>query len=225
MDKADDNFLKDVTGVVHVGANSGQERDQYEALGLAVIWVEAIAEVYDDLVRNISSYRKQKAFCQLLADKDGLVFEFNVANNSGASSSIFEFWQHKDIWPQVDFVSRRPLKSLRLDTLLNREKIDASKYAALVMDVQGAELLVLKGAGNMLRKFRYVKAEAADFESYKDCAKLQDLRDYLRPYGFKEISRKSFAKHPAGGEYWDVVWQRKDADLFQRARNWFLGRC
>lgn len=70
------------------------------------------------------------------------------------------------------------------------------------MDVQGAEWLVLKGAGQMLGAFRFVKAEAADFESYINCARLDDLHQDLEPLGYKEIRRQSFAKHPAGGTYW-----------------------
>jgi hypothetical protein len=100
------------------------------------------------------------------------------------------------------------LRSVRLDTLFRREGLSADDYSALVMDVQGAELLVLKGAGRMLSQFRFVKAEAADFESYVGCAKLADLSKYLEPLGFMEISREAFASHPDGGKYWDVVWER-----------------
>ena len=41
-----DDFLRDVTGVVHVGANTGQERDKYARHGLSVIWVEPIPDIY-----------------------------------------------------------------------------------------------------------------------------------------------------------------------------------
>ena len=78
------------------------------------------------------------------------------------------------------------MRSSRLDSLFVSKGIQPSDYPALVMDVQGAELLVLKGAGQMLGEFRFVKAEAADFESYIDCAKLEDLRQYLEPWGFRE---------------------------------------
>jgi hypothetical protein len=61
----------------------------------------------------------------------------------------------------------------------------------------------------MLSQFRFVKAEAADFESYVGCAKLADLSKYLEPLGFMEISREAFASHPDGGQYWDVVWERR----------------
>ena len=184
------SFLAKVRGVVHVGANSGQERDEYFALGLSVIWVEAIEEVFGQLLTNIKNYQNQGAFCALLSDQDDAEYQFHVANNEGASSSIFQFGQHRDIWPHVDFLSSRPLRSVRLDTLFRREGLSADYYSALVMDVQGAELLVLKGAGRLLSQFRFVKAEAADFESYVGCAKLADLSQYLELLGFKRSAGK-----------------------------------
>ncbi len=217
MDIQDDSFLHRVRGVVHVGANSGQERDVYRDLGLRVLWIEAINEVFDELVRNIAGDPKQKPLCALLTDRDGAEYQFHIANNNGASSSIYQFGECLDIWPELSYLSTRTLRSIRLDSLFRREGIRPSNYPALVMDVQGAELLVL-GAGQMLGEFRFIKAEAADFESYVDCAKLDDLQQYLEPWGFKEIGRHPFATHPSRGTYWDVVWERPTKSILEQVR-------
>jgi FkbM family methyltransferase len=118
--------------------------------GLRVLWVEPIAEIYDELVRNIANYPKQKAACAFLTDRDGQDPEFYVANNHGASSSIFQLSQHADIWPEVGFTGSRMLRSTRLDTLLGHENISPASYQTLVIDVQSAELSVIKGAGELL---------------------------------------------------------------------------
>jgi hypothetical protein len=68
--------------------------------------------------------------------------------------------------------------------------------------------LVLKGAGRMLSQFRFVKAEAADFESYVGCAKLADLSKFWSRSGSWRSAEEAFASHPDGGQYWDVVWER-----------------
>lgn len=204
-----DDFLGKVSGVLHIGANTGQERDIYRARGLDVLWIEPIPDVFEELVKNISDYPRQKALCALLSDQDSMEYPFHIANNRGASSSIFLFGQHRDIWPDVDYVATQYLVSTRLDTLLQRENVLPSAYPAMVIDVQGAELLVLKGAGQTLREFRFIKAEAADFECYVNAAKLDDLQRYLNPMGFAEISRHKFATHPKGSAYWDVVWEHK----------------
>ena len=96
-----DAFLKHSNGVIHIGANAGQERDQYASLGLPVIWVEPIPEVFEALRSNISSCPNQKALRYLITDEDGKEYDFHVANNNGASSSILEFARHGEIWPEI----------------------------------------------------------------------------------------------------------------------------
>src|SRR5262245_63919006 len=95
-------FLKHVRGVVHIGANTGQERDIY--YDLPVLWVEPLEEAFTALQKNIAGYPKQQAYRYLLTDKDGIEYDFGVANNGGQSSSIFDFHLHKEIWPQVGYV-------------------------------------------------------------------------------------------------------------------------
>ncbi|GMR17054.1 MAG: hypothetical protein BMS9Abin32_108 [Gammaproteobacteria bacterium] len=56
-----DRFLRFAGGVVHVGANSGQERDLYALFDLPVLWVEPIAEVFRELQANIAGYPQQRA--------------------------------------------------------------------------------------------------------------------------------------------------------------------
>ena len=97
IEMQNDSFLRRVPGVVHVGANSGQERDVYRDLGLRVLWIEAINEVFDELVRNIAGHPKQKSLCALLTDRDGAEYQFHIASNSGASSSIYQFGECLDI--------------------------------------------------------------------------------------------------------------------------------
>ena len=71
--------------------------------------------------------------------------QLNIANNSGLSSSIFDLKLHKDIWPELDFVDHVKMVSETLDGLVEREVIPP-QIDALVVDTQGSELLVLRGA-------------------------------------------------------------------------------
>jgi len=77
------------------------------------------------------------------------------------------------------------------------------------MDTQGSELLVLKGGLSLLKNFQYIKTEAADFESYKGCCLINDLSKFLNKLGFKEIKRIKFATRKKGGNYFDVLYERK----------------
>ncbi len=203
------SFLRDVSGVLHVGANLGQERFRYAKYDVDVIWIEPIFDTFTKLKQNVESFPRQQAFNYLITDKNNESIAFNIANNSGESSSIFEFGCHKDIWPQVEYTHTIDLNSITLKTFISQEKIEIEKYDALVIDTQGAELLVLKGAKQeILQYFKYIKVEAADFEAYRGGCQLEDIKIFLETRGFKEFSRAVLAPRDQGGAYYDVVFKR-----------------
>jgi FkbM family methyltransferase len=209
LEKNPDKLLKKIKGIVHVGANTGQEIPVYAKHGLSVIWIEPIPEVFDSLKANLSGVQKQIAIKALVTDVDNAEYEFHLANNNGASSSILELNLHHDIWPDVSFKKTIKLYSKTLSSLMRDNNIDVAQYDMLVMDTQGSELLVLKGALPILQNFAYIKTEVPDFESYKDCCQLSDLQSFLNQQGFVEFSRHQFATHPSGGNYYDIVYKKK----------------
>jgi 2-O-methyltransferase len=203
-----DRFLRSARGVVHVGANVGQERELYERHALNVLWIEPIPEVFAKLKANVAGFRRQRALECLVTDRDDAWYEFHVANNQGESSSILALKDHKDVWPKVEFTRTIKLRSATLATLLARERIDLADYDALVMDTQGSELSVLHGAEPVLGQFKFIKTEVPDFEAYEGCAQLEDVERFVTGHGFTELSRNAFARHPGGGRYYDVVYRR-----------------
>lgn len=207
--KNPDSFLTKAKGVIHIGANEGQERDEYAKRKLNVIWIEPIPEVFATLQKNIKGYPNQKAYQALITDKDNAEYIFHIANNQGASSSIFDLKLHKEIWPEVTYKKAINLKSITLSTLIKQESIDLNDYDSLVIDTQGAELLVLKGAEDILRAFNFIKAELPDFEAYEGCSKLAEVSEFLEKRGFEESIRAKFAEHPNGGAYYEVLYVKK----------------
>jgi FkbM family methyltransferase len=203
-----DRFFQEISGVIHVGANTGQERGLYERYGLRVIWIEPIPEVFETQKANLEGLHRQRALENLVTDRDDAEYQFHIANNNGASSSILDLKQHKDIWPTVAYAKTITLKSVTLATLLQRERIDPTEYDALIMDTQGSELLVLKGADPVLHNFKYIKTEVPDFESYEGCCQLLDIDSFLTRHGYKEFSRNKFANRAEGGSYYDIVYRR-----------------
>ncbi len=209
LSKNQDKFLKEVSGVVHVGANLGQERELYSKHGLSVVWIEPIPEIFNQLKANLQGYKNQLAYQALVTDVEDKEYEFHVANNSGASSSILELKEHKDIWPEVNFTKTISLRSITLVSLFEKEKIDGSKYQALIMDTQGSELLVLRGSLPILNKFKFIKVEVPDFESYEGCCQLSDINKFMIEQGYKEFSRNKFASRAEGGNYFDIVYKKQ----------------
>ena len=202
------SFLRRVSGVIHVGANLGQERTLYGKYDLNVIWIEPIPDVYQKLKQNLENFPKQQAFQRLITDRDDAGYAFHISNNNGKSSSIFDLDLHKEIWPTVSYQESISLKSVTLASFAQKEGVDMSRYDALVIDTQGSELLVLKGAATLLPNFRYIKAEAADFESYAGCCKVEDIDSLLLRFGFVKRRQDRFASKDGIGSYYDVLYKR-----------------
>jgi|SRR5688572_17520956 len=204
-----DQALRNARGVIHIGANTGQERDIYDRHDLAVLWVEPIPTVFATLTQNTASFPKQRCLNALVADTDGREFTLNIASNDGASSSILELADHRDIWPDIHYVDAIRLHSITLPTLLRSAGLVAEQYDILTLDTQGSELLILKGAAPLLREFAFIRAEAADFESYVGCAKRHEITDFLDGYGFKEWVVEAFAgtESRSGGNYYDILYR------------------
>ena len=207
--KNPNRFLTFVSGVVHVGASSGQERKLYKHHGLRVAWVEPIPEIFAQLQENIKDFPDQQAFEALVTDVDGKEYEFNISSNKGQSSSILNLKEHKDIWPDVEYTTSIQIKSKTLPTLFAEHNVNPSQYQALIMDTQGSELLVLQGAVPILQNFEFIKTEVPDFESYEGCCQLKDIESFMQQQGYKELSRHAFATRDEGGSYYDIVYRKK----------------
>jgi FkbM family methyltransferase len=205
-----DSFLRRVPGVIHVGANTGQEREVYASHGLNVLWVEPIPTTFEILVSNITTLSNQRACRYLLTNRDGMEVNLHVANNDGQSSSILGLAKHRALWPDVDYTHDIKMTSITLERLIELEGVDLNKYGALVLDTQGSELMVLEGGRSVLRSFRFVKTEVADFEAYAGCCQLSELTDFMKSRGFSLTWKYDFAARTGVGSYYDVLFKRLD---------------
>lgn len=175
-------------GVFHVGANMAQEAEEYRNGGvIRTIWIEAIPDIYNILVANLSaSYQNWKAFNECVSDVDGQIVDFRITDNEGASSSMLEFAKvlDKDHYPQINIVRTIKCVTKKLDTLILENKIDVGEYDFLCMDLQGAELLALKGMKDNLHKVNFAYLEVNRDELYTNCARVEQIDEFLLEYGF-----------------------------------------
>ena len=203
-----DDYLKNISGVIHIGANLGQERTLYNHYGLRVLWIEPIPEIFEKLQKNVKNFKYQRALCELITDIDSQEYEFHIANNDGQSSSILDFKQHKEVWPNIAFTRSIHLQSTTLTTLIKEKGIVLKDYQMLSMDTQGSELLILRGCRSIVKNFRYIQTEASDFEPYEGGCQLREIEEFMTEEGFSEMVRSELATHDSGGKHYDVVYQR-----------------
>ena len=152
-------MMKNLKGIIHVGANLGQERDYYAEHGLNVLWIEPIPWIFEKLKKVISGYPNQQALSYLVLDKDGDLTTLHIASNEGASSSVMDLALHQSLWPSVHFTKDIQIQSYKLDTIIEKERINIACYDGIVLDTQGSELLVLTGAQHILTNMRMISIE------------------------------------------------------------------
>lgn len=167
-------------GVLHIGAHVGQEASTYATAGKKVLWVEAIPDVHKALVANLTPFSDQRSLNALLGDEEKLV-TFHLAENRGESSSLFQFSKSSRFGVRMSGVLQ--LQMRRLDSILTPRDIRES-YSHWVVDVQGAELLVLKGAGLLLNECISLDVEVSTYETYEGGAQLDQITKHLVEFGF-----------------------------------------
>jgi FkbM family methyltransferase len=172
-----------INGVVHCGANEGQERETYSKLvNGEVIWIEAIDDIFEKLKENIAPYKNQKAIKCCLGNEDGKNVVFNISNNESQSSSMLNLKHHEVIHPEVHYVDHVVMETKRFDTLMLILERNITKLNFLNLDLQGAELIALNGFGKYLKQFDYILTEVNKKEVYEGCALIEDLDSYLSDY-------------------------------------------
>jgi FkbM family methyltransferase len=179
-----ENFLQSVTGIIHIGGHAGQEASFYSSIKKNVIWVEAVPVYFQELKVNISNYPNQRAINCLLGDRNADDVLFNIASNNGGSSSIYDFDAEHN-FTDVSMTSQIRLTMKRLDSILTNNEIE--NFGHWVLDVQGAELGVLQGSGNLLSNCRSIYVEVSRRAVYQGGTKWEDLDNFLESKGFTSL--------------------------------------
>jgi FkbM family methyltransferase len=181
------------SGVIHVGAHAAEESSDYRTHNWApVIWVEANPHLIHRLREVVA--KEDTVICAALWDENQVPIEFNIATN-GESSSLLQPALHLEEYPEIHFESQMTLQTSRLDSLLT----EIPNF--LNIDVQGAELRVLRGMGKLIDSLDYIYTEVNEAELYVNCAKLNDLEKFLEIAGFKRLCLRRYGRSGWGDAF------------------------
>lgn len=174
-------------GVLHCGANIGEEAEAYKNAGAEkVVWVEANPEIYKTLCSNIEKYPNHVALNHCISDRNDQEVTFHIANNGGQSSSFLEFGTHARNHPTVKYIDHIQLKTKRLDSM----DIDFEGLDFFAADLQGVELFALKGLGENLKQFKWVYLEVNREQVYLGNALVGEIDQYLKGFGLRPRAEK-----------------------------------
>lgn len=174
-------------GIIHIGSHLLEERNDYLSSGIEnIIWVEANTKIYSKIKNSIKLNKKEKIYNFVITNEDEKLYNFYITNN-GQSSSIFELDLHKKYYPDIYVTEIIQIKSKRMDTLINENKLDITNYNFINLDIQGAELLALKSFGDMLKKIEFIYTEINTNSIYQKCPLINEIDNYLNNFDFKRV--------------------------------------
>jgi FkbM family methyltransferase len=171
--------------VLHIGAHNGEEAKDYRAMGVqTVVFVEAIPQIFERLTRTLESYPEYRGICAVCSDVTGAPIDFHVSSNDAGSSSFLGLGNHAKLYPRIHYVETLKLTSTTADDLAAAHCADVA-FDTLVLDTQGAELHVLRGATSVLGQITSLVAEVSEEPLYEGGCAFEEVIAFVRPFGLR----------------------------------------
>ncbi len=195
LDQLIEKYKMDIRGIYHVGAHHGQEYEVYKKYGIKnIIFFEPVYRTFKILEARL--YGEPVTLVNAaLSNQKGRAKMFLEKQNEGQSSSLLKSKLHSDFYPHITFEEETEVDVLTLDEYMKGAEVD--KYNFLSLDTQGSELMVLQGAREVLNHVDYIMTEVNSAELYEGCAQIEQLDEFLKPYGFERVET-----YWVPGKYW-----------------------
>lgn len=215
----------EIRGVIHVGAHEGGETVNYVKNNIRnVELIEANPIRFRNLKESITTgryctwcspltyeyfepdqaeiLREYKIHNYAITDQESGTIKLNLSNYDGGSDSIYKLneWGTNSSWAPYQHVDEIEVPTTTLDKIIQ----DKTKYNVLNIDVEGAELLVLRGAIELLNTIDAIILEAQDKLRFEGSCTRDQITAFLESKGF-ELK----AYNDTGKQWGDCLYVKK----------------
>lgn len=196
--------LTPVDGVVHVGAHEGQEVDAYVARGASLV---VLVEPNPDACRVLRERYRDRPEVRVIeaaafdAERPVKLLVHTSRGGSTEPASVLALGRFKEIVPTLETPTEIEVEAAPLDVLLAREGLEPERFQLLNVDVQGAELHVLRGAERLLAAVSAVLAEVHVVELYAGGADEQAVDACLADRGFRRLDAEYHELYDESGSF------------------------
>ena len=137
--------------------------------------------------------------------------------NPGASS----LFRASGKYPLENYIQEEiTVNSTRMDSFMEQNGV--KEIDILWVDVQGAELAVLKSAAKYLKNVKVIHTEVEFFEIYQGQPLFETLKTYLNQQGFYAVQFTTFGKYAADCIFVNKKYLTKKQDILSRCTNQYL---
>lgn len=182
-------------GVIHVGANDGEEFTYYAAMGIKnLVGFEPLhtpfkkfQKDYPDVLKFEVGWGNENAKCEINVTENDKASSLlmTVPTDDWTTHPVFKDWNMGQ-WP---IVGKDIIEIVKYeDWWLKNQPYDNWDYNFLNMDVQGVELEALEGMGAQLDFFDAVVLELSAEPVYVGEAPAQEVSDWMEARGFERVS-------------------------------------
>jgi len=177
-------FLPNNPIIIEAGAHQGRN-----TIEMSNFWPDAIihafepTEIYEQLVQNTEAYPNIYTYNQALDI---------VSTSKKMYACIGKYTQLSSLYKPTEYFTKNPkfafkeitISTITLDKWAEHNKI--SEIDLIWLDTQGAELNILKGGPEILKKVKLLFLEANMVERYEDAPLYNELKDWLLEHNFQE---------------------------------------
>lgn len=181
--KLKEKYNFNIEGAIHIGGHWGEEHDLYKKMNVEnIIYFEPLSTNFENLERKVNG----EGICirKALGSHKGEIKMFVETHNQGQSSSILRPKLHLQQYPHITFDNE---EMVEIDLLDDISQVKEKRYNFINIDVQGYELEVFKGAKETLKNIDVIISEVNRAEVYENCPMVEELDNFLAPYGFIRV--------------------------------------
>ena len=165
---------------------------------LAELWPEGsvysfepVPELSNRVRAATAEYKNVHVFELALSDKVGeakfYVSEFaDKPDFPSESSSLLPPTGHEKIFPNIKFKKEITVKTTTMDSWAQQNGVDRIDF--LYLDIQGAELMTVKGSPRLMKTVKVIMTEVESVELYTGQGLYGQLKAWLEQHGFQLIA-------------------------------------
>jgi len=172
---------------------------------------EPVPALYQNVKARTAALSNVHVYDLALSDKVGTAtfhvseFDFKPGVPS-ESSSLLAPKRHKTDIPNILFKKDITVATTTIDDWASKNGVDRIDF--LYLDIQGAELMAMKGAPRIMKTVKVIMTELESVELYEGQGQYPELKQWLEAQGFRMIATNF---DPAKGDPWagDAVFARE----------------
>jgi len=189
-----DHKVEDIDIILDVGTRDAKQSIEFFAhYPKAKIYsFEANSDTYKRALANTQHTNNIEVFNLAIADYDGEIPFYKVKPPKEGVSSVTGI-------PMDLNYEELKVPCMRLDTWA--KNVGVSKIDIIWADLQGAELKMLLGLGDLLKTVKAFQVEVIYFHNhFKGCNSYRDIVDFCEDNSFKCVSNIHHEGNPYGGD-------------------------